>query len=90
MTNPYGLVTHFSYTNLFFSLAIETIIKIEGYGEFQIHMDVAKNQREFYNQNCQNKELLRDHILIDMDFKQKIRIGNVLWPISFYSLILET
>ena len=56
-------------------MAAETIQILKAYEEITTHMGVAKNQREFYNQNCRDKELLRDHILIDMDFKQKIRIG---------------
>ncbi len=56
-------------------LASDTLELIKKYKEVQFHLDVVNNQRDVYNMNCLDKELLKNHILIDMDFKMKVRIG---------------
>lgn len=44
------------------------------------HRKIAENQREAYNMQRKNKELLKTNILIEVDFKQKIAI--VLSPMQ--------
>jgi hypothetical protein len=56
-------------------LAIETIQLVKNHKEVQFHLDIVNNQRDVYNMNCIDKDLLKNHILIDMDFKMKVRIG---------------
>ena len=60
-------------------LASDTLELIKKYKEVQFHLDVVNNQRDVYNMNCLDKELLKNHILIDMDFKMKVRIGLFLF-----------
>ena len=44
--------------------------------EVQFHRNVAKMQKRAYNQMKSDIDLLKDSILIDLDFKQKIIIGD--------------
>jgi hypothetical protein len=60
-------------------LASDTLELIKKYKEVQFHLDVVNNQRDVYNMNCLDKDLLKNHILIDMDFKMKVRIGLFLF-----------
>ena len=53
----------------------ELIEKLYYYDNLNFHLEIAQNQRKFYNKNCEDKILLKNSILIDMDFKQKIIIG---------------
>ena len=51
---------------------------IESLNEYIIvlgHQEVARVQRESYNFQRKSKEILRNNLLIEMDFKQKIAIG---------------
>ena len=56
-------------------LAFDTIQLLKNCKEVQFHLDIVNNQRDVYNMNCLDKNLLKNHILIDMDFKMKVRIG---------------
>ena len=51
------------------------IARIDEFQEIEFHQSVAKRQRNCYNADLVNKELLKSSIIIDMDFKQKIVIG---------------
>ena len=53
------------------------------------HKNVARCQREAYNEHRTNINILRDKILIEFDFKQKIVIGLSPRQISeeYYNLI---
>ena len=53
--------------------ALEIIPLIQ---EVQFHRNIAKMQRKSYNEMRSNEHLLKDSILIDLDFKQKIIIGD--------------
>ena len=46
------------------------------YQEYEFHKTIALKQREIYKNQKTNKLLLKDNILIEMDFKQKIIIGQ--------------
>lgn len=52
-------------------------------------MDYAQHQREFYNKNCQDKKLLENSILIEMDFKQKIKLGQISSYFFFFAKIAD-
>jgi hypothetical protein len=41
----------------------------------QFHKNVAQRQREAYNKMKQDAALLKNHLFIDIDFKQKVPIG---------------
>ena len=57
-------------------LKYKTIIEIlQDYEALLFHKNVAKCQREAYNNQRKNVDLLRNNILIEMDFMQKIMIG---------------
>ena len=45
------------------------------YDSILFHKNIAKAQREAYNRDRTDIELLRNKILIEVDFKQKIVIG---------------
>ena len=42
----------------------------------QFHRDAARMSRDLYNKQRSDKDFLRDNLLIDIDFKQKIILGN--------------
>lgn len=43
---------------------------------FEIHHNNAKRQRKAYNHHRSDKKLLKNTILIEIDFKQNIVIGK--------------
>ena len=45
------------------------------YDSILFHRNIAKAQREAYKRDRTNTELLRNKIMIEVDFKQKIIIG---------------
>ena len=51
------------------------IAKLENYLTVCGHKDVANAQRDAYNNQRKNKEILKQCILIEADYKQKISIG---------------
>ncbi len=51
------------------------IMKLKDLEAFSFHKQIALQQRTAYNFQKSNHEFLRDKILIDMDYKQKITIG---------------
>jgi len=67
------------------SLSIEQLINCEAICEHKLN---ATYQRDAYNFQRKNKDFLRNKVLIDLDFKQKIIIG--LSPVQvnseFYNL----
>ena len=54
----------------------EAIMKIEDIRAVQFHKKIAAIQRESYNKQKSNINLLKDALLIDLDFKQKVVIGS--------------
>ena len=52
-----------------------TIAKVKDYQEVEYHRNVSVKQRESYNRDCRDKELLSHKILIEFDFKEKIIVG---------------
>ena len=54
----------------------DTISKINELIAIQFHRKIAQVQREAYNKMRKDKLLLKDALLIDIDFKQKIVIGS--------------
>ena len=56
--------------------------KIEDYQQIEFHKEIADKQRTMYNKLCNSKEFLKDNLLIDMDFKERIKIGK------FFCIIL--
>lgn len=51
------------------------IADLENYDTVMFHKNVAISQREAYNHQRKTTDYLRDKILIEADFKQKILIG---------------
>jgi metal-dependent HD superfamily phosphatase/phosphodiesterase len=60
---------------------------LEDYGAILFHKNVAKCQRLAYNDHHQNVASLRNKIMIEVDFKEKIKIGLSPREVSkeFYS-----
>jgi hypothetical protein len=56
-------------------LKVEITELVYNYKILDFHRKLANTQREAYNDMKKNKDILRDSILIDFDFKQKIVIG---------------
>ena len=50
--------------------------KIFDLKEISLHKEIAKKQRDCYNSMRNDKILLKDKILIAMDFKLKIKLGE--------------
>lgn len=51
------------------------INKLKQYQEIEFHKNLADIQRSQYNKDLNDKHLLNDSLLIELDFKEKIRIG---------------
>jgi hypothetical protein len=51
------------------------IAKLKDYQEVEYHRSVSVTQRESYNKDCKDKELLSRKVLIELDFKEKIIVG---------------
>ena len=69
--------------NLFISFHISSELKdflesITNFQAIEFHQSSSKRQRAVYNLRRQDKEFLRDNLLIDMDFKAKILIGKLI------------
>ena len=54
----------------------DSLERLESLKEIEYHLYIATNQRAIYNSNRIDKELLRNNILLEMDFKGTIKIGN--------------
>ena len=50
----------------------DILYKLKNYYEIQVHKCIANGQRNIYNSNRTDIELLRNAIVIEIDFKQKI------------------
>ena len=55
---------------------IKTMSKIKELMSIQFHQKIANIQRESYNKMRKDPDTLKDTILIELDFKQKIIIGK--------------
>lgn len=53
-----------------------TLKKIDNLNIIQFHKNIAQRQRETYKKMKQDEKLLGTHLLIDIDFKQKISLGE--------------
>lgn len=61
--------------NFLYELKIEKVIQeLDNYDTLLFHKNIAKAQRNAYNEH-RTVEHLRDKILIELDYKQKIKIG---------------
>ena len=49
--------------------------EIDSYKDVMFHKFIANSQREAYNSQRKDVEILRQHIIIEADYKQKILIG---------------
>ena len=47
---------------------------IKDYQEVEFHRSVARRQRNIYNEQRKDAKLLREKILIEFDFKMKIKV----------------
>ncbi len=56
------------------------------------HKSISRLQRDAYNANLKNVELLNDHIMIEIDFKQKFAIGLSPRQVSkeYYEQVLRS
>jgi hypothetical protein len=52
----------------------EKITMIKDYQELEFHRSVARRQRSIYNEQRKDGKLLSDKILIEFDFKMKIKV----------------
>ena len=52
----------------------EKITMIKDYQEVEFHRSVARRQRSIYNEQRKDGKLLSDKILIEFDFKMKIKV----------------
>ena len=52
----------------------EKITMIKDYQEVEFHRSVARRQRSFYNEQRKDGTLLSGKILIEFDFKMKIKV----------------
>ena len=51
----------------------DIIEKIKDFQEVEFHRSVAKRQREAYNEQRNNSQLLKNNLLIEFDFMEKIK-----------------
>ena len=58
----------FSYTKILFILIID-------YEAIEFHKKIAEIQRQTYNSHKKDIEFLKEKILIELDYKQKIVVG---------------
>ena len=56
--------------------SLKTISQIEEIVAIQFHRKVAAIQRDAYNKNIKDVNALKDSLLIELDFKQKVVIGS--------------
>jgi hypothetical protein len=54
---------------------LEIINSLRNLKEIQYHRSIADKQKEKYNMSTKDPDLLKDSILIEMDYKQKIVYG---------------
>ncbi len=52
----------------------EKITMIKDYQEVEFHRSVARRQRNIYNEQRKDAKLLSEKILIEFDFKMKIKV----------------
>ena len=52
-----------------------TIDKIKDLESFEFHKSIAKRQRICYNKFRKDPSLLKDKLLIELDYKSKTRLG---------------
>jgi len=53
----------------------EIISKIKDFQEIEYHQSISKRQRNVYNNQRKDSNLLNENILIEFDFKEKIIVG---------------
>ena len=49
--------------------------EVDNYDSILYHKNIARSQRDAYNRDRTDVEVLRNKIMIDVDFKQKIVLG---------------
>ena len=55
--------------------SLQIIKKINDLQEIEYHQLIANRQRKIYNEQRSNEKLLRENVLIELDFKEKIIVG---------------
>ena len=53
------------------------IEKLQLLQQIDFHQEVQKRQRESYTSMIKNEELLKNNLIIEMDFKAKIVLGKL-------------
>ena len=68
------------------------IEKIKDYQEVEFHRSIAKRQRNVYNEQRNDVELLKNNVLVEFDFKEKIKtpigpkeVNQILRFLEFFS-----
>ena len=52
--------------------------KLELYQQIEYHKELQLRQRDSYSQNITNEALLKNNLVIEMDYKSKIVMGNLI------------
>lgn len=63
---------------IFFFLKRTLKRKVEDYQQIEFHKEIADKQRKSYNKMCKTEDYVMDNLVIDLDFKESIKIGNFL------------
>ena len=50
--------------------------KLELFQQIEFHNEIQKRQRDSYSQNIKDEQLLKNNLVIEMDFKAKIVLGK--------------
>ncbi len=50
--------------------------KVEDYQQIEFHKEIADKQRKSYNKMCKTEDYVMDNLVIDLDFKESIKIGT--------------
>ena len=62
--------------------------KINLYGEIEFHKEIANKQRQYYKNHIEDTNLLKTALVLEMDFKAKIKLG-LLKFFSFSCVVLS-
>ena len=73
----HGIYIKISKSNFKFILRLITSVlqNISLYREIEFHRQIADRQRNSYNSNKNDSNLLKSTLLIEVDFKGKIKLG---------------
>ena len=51
---------------------------MELFQQIEFHNEIQKRQRDSYSQNIKDEQLLKNNLVIEMDFKAKIVLGKYI------------